>query len=84
MNKNIINTLPTTIKPDFSGTLDLASAVKDILPVIDSSSNILESVTRIVESKNNRNVRKMSSRRPCIGKATTGPCNSSRSRLRVP
>jgi hypothetical protein len=56
MNKNIINTLPTTTKPDFSGTLDLASAVKNILPVIDSSSNILESVTRIVESKNNRDV----------------------------
>ncbi len=55
--KNIINSLPSTItNPDFCGILDLSSAIKDIVAVVDFSSNILESITKIVETKNNRDV----------------------------
>lgn len=57
MNKHFFNTLPTTTSnPDFSKLPDLTSTIKDIFPVIDSSSNILNSVTRIIESNNNKNV----------------------------
>lgn len=55
MNTNFFTTLPTTTSnPDFSKLPDLISTIKDILPVIDSSSNILNSVTGILESNNNK------------------------------
>ena len=55
MNTNFFTTLPTTTSnPDFSKLPDLPSTIKDILPVIDSSSNILNSVTGIMESNNNK------------------------------
>ena len=55
MNTNFFTTLPTTTSnPDFSKLPDLTSTIKDILPVIDSSSNILNSVTGILESNNNK------------------------------
>ena len=57
MNKHFFNTLPTTTSnPDFLIFSELTSTIKDIFPVIDSSSNILNSVTRIIESNNNKNV----------------------------
>jgi len=55
MNKNLFNSLPTTTSnPDFSKLPDLTSTIKDIFPVIDSSNNILNSVTGIIESNNNK------------------------------